>query len=478
MSRPEQGQDPTRKIAAADVTPKVINLYAERQKIQVRSISGFFQNIRVFTIWSVIALYLALPWLNWNGRQALLFDLPDRHFYIFGWTFQPQDFIFLSWLLMIAAFSLFAVTVFAGRVWCGYACPQTVWTKIFIWIERLAEGERNARIKLDRSSITVTKVVRRGLKHLGWLLVAFATGLTFIGYFAPVHQLYRDLVHFNLGFWQVFWVFFFTATTYLNAGWMREQVCMYMCPYGRFQSVMFDKDTLIISYDAARGEPRGARKHHADAKALALGDCVDCDLCVQVCPTGIDIRNGLQFQCIQCAACIDACDSVMDKLGYPRGLVRYTTEHALREGQPMHFLRPRLIGYASMIVVMCSLFLFTLAHRIPLTVEAIHDRNQLYRETNDGTIENSYVIKVMNESQHRASYRLGLEGEANIQVEPSSPAVITLNPGEMVSVPVTLEADPGKLAATSTSISFVVDQEGQPAIRRRVASRFLAPPNH
>ncbi|MDP2226640.1 MAG: cytochrome c oxidase accessory protein CcoG, partial [Moraxellaceae bacterium] len=267
--------------------PKTVDLYAKREKIHARSISGFFQNIRVLTIWVTMAIFLLLPWVTWDGRQALLFDLPARKFYIFWWTFLPQDFFFLSWLLILAAFSLFTVTVFAGRVYCGYVCPQTVWTKIFMWIEKLTEGERNARIKLDKANISLAKVLRRGLKHAGWLAVAFITAITFVSYFTDARTLTMELLRFDLGFWEMFWIAFFTSATYMNAGWLREQVCMYMCPYGRFQSVMFDKETLIISYDPARGEPRGSRKKDADYKADNLGDCVDCTLCVQVCPTGI-----------------------------------------------------------------------------------------------------------------------------------------------------------------------------------------------
>jgi cytochrome c oxidase accessory protein FixG len=468
----------TKDLSPATAKPAAIDLYAGRPKIQVRSVSGFFQNIRVATIRATLITFMVLPWLTWHGRQALLFDLPARHFYLFGWTFLPQDFIYLSWLLIIAAFSLFAITVFAGRVYCGYVCPQTVWTKIFLWIEKLAEGERNARMRLDKHSWSFEKIARRSLKHAGWMLVALATGITFIGYFAPVRELYADLVHFNLGFWQVFWVFFFAAATYINAGWMREQVCMYMCPYGRFQSVMLDRDTLIISYDVARGEPRGSRKRSSVPQTLGLGDCISCELCVQVCPTGIDIRDGLQFQCIQCAACIDACDSVMTQMGYDKGLVRYTSENSLENGTPLHFLRPRLIGYASMIGIMGILFLFSLGSRIPLTVEAIHDRNRLYRESPEGSIENSYLIKIMNESQQLASYRIALTGNADIHLERSTPATITLGPGEMISLPLTLEADESKLEKSKYDIHFVVTDVNDAAVQRSLSSRFLAPPQH
>jgi cytochrome c oxidase accessory protein FixG len=469
---------PTHDISPDPVkvhTPHEIDLYARRQKIHARSIAGFFQNIRKLTIWVSLGIFFLLPWVNWDGRQALLFDLPDHRFYIFWWTFLPQDFVFLSWLLIISALSLFAVTVFAGRVWCGYTCPQTVWTTVFMWVEELTEGNRNARIRLDKSPFSINKLVRRGLKHSGWILVALATGLTFVGYFTPVHELYREFRGLELGFWEIFWIFFFTAATYLNAGWMREQVCMYMCPYGRFQSVMFDRDTLIISYDSKRGDPRGSRKRGTDYAAEGLGSCIDCELCVQVCPTGIDIRDGLQFECIQCAACVDACDSIMDQMGYARGLVRYTTENALESGSSMHFLRPRLIGYALVLTVMGGLFLYALGGRVPLTVEAIRDRNQLYRESSDGNIENVYTLKIMNESQHAVTYTLKIEGDRRIHEEASDPERLTLGPGELRSVPITLEADPGQLDKTKYTIHFIVKAADDDRTAASTESRFLAP---
>lgn len=458
--------------------PHEVDLYARRQKIHARSIKGFFQNIRKLTIWVSLMIFFLLPWLTWDGRQALLFDLPTHHFYILWWTFLPQDFVFLSWLLIIAAFSLFAVTVFAGRVWCGYSCPQTVWTTVFMWIEELAEGNRNARIRLDKSGFSVKKLLRRSIKHSGWLLVAFATGFTFVGYFTPVRELFQEFHHLQLGFWEMFWVLFFTSATYLNAGWMREQVCMYMCPYGRFQSVMFDRDTLIISYDAARGDPRGSRKKGSDYQAQGLGSCIDCELCVQVCPTGIDIRDGLQFECIQCAACVDACDSIMDQMGYARGLVRYTTENALEQGTGMHFLRPRLIGYGIALSIMCGLFLYALAGRVPITLEAIRDRNQLYRENTQGEVENVYMLKVMNESQRPEVYSLKVQADSHIHEEASDPALVKAGPGELVSVPITLEADPGQLDNSRYDIKFEVRATDDPHMAATTESRFLAPATH
>ncbi|MFN3587653.1 MAG: cytochrome c oxidase accessory protein CcoG, partial [Moraxellaceae bacterium] len=447
-----------------------------REKIHARSISGFFQNLRVLTIWVTLGIYFLLPWVTWDGRQALLFDLPERKFYIFWWTFLPQDFFFLSWLLIIAAFSLFTATVFVGRVYCGYFCPQTVWTKIFMWIEKLAEGERNARIRLDKANISVMKVLRRGIKHAGWLAVAFATAITFVSYFTDARTLTQELLRFDLGFWEMFWIAFFTGATYMNAGWMREQVCMYMCPYGRFQSVMLDRDTLIISYDTRRGEPRGSRKKDADYKADGLGDCIDCTLCVQVCPTGIDIRDGLQFECIQCAACIDACDSIMDQMGYPRGLVRYTTENLLEKPDSrFRFFRPRLIGYASVIVIMVSVFLLALALRVPLAVESIRDRNQLYRENSDGLIENVYLLKVLNKSQTAQQYAVTVTGDPAIRL--ARPQRFALEAGEAYSLPLTLIADPAALSRTRYDIRFRV-QSVDGKIKAETENRFLAPAPH
>ncbi|MDF3031818.1 MAG: ccoG [Moraxellaceae bacterium] len=468
-----------RRIGTRDESPPApaqagaVDLYAKRKKIQPRAISGFFQNFRLVTIWTTLTVYLLLPWVTWDGRQALLFDLPARKFYIFGWTFLPQDFVFLSWLLIMAAFSLFAVTVFAGRVYCGYVCPQTVWTEIFLIIENFTEGDRNARLRLDKAPLSVNKCFRRGAKHALWLAVAFVTAITFVGYFTPARDLTYELLNFRVGFWELFWILFFTGATYLNAGWLREQVCMYMCPYGRFQSVMVDRDTLVISYDTKRGEPRGHRKRSADPAAQKLGDCIDCELCVQVCPTGIDIRNGLQFECIQCAACIDACDSVMDQMGYARGLVRYTTENILEHGGRYRFLRLRLVGYAAMIGIMATLFVVTLALRVPLEVEAIRDRNQLYRENSEGLIENVYLLKVQNKAQRDHAYTVTLAGDPHIHL--GKPLELRVKAGELVSVPVTLVADPGELDTSKYDIEFRVRSQDDGDIAKSIESRFLAP---
>ncbi len=310
------------------------SLYEVRQKIYPRAVRGWFAGWRWSLVWLTQIVFYGLPWLQWNDRQAVLFDLASRKFYILGFVFWPQDFIYLTGLLIIAAYSLFLFTAVGGRLWCGYACPQTVYTEIFMWIERKVEGDRQRRIRLDAEPLGARKLGLKTAKHGLWIALALWTGITFVGYFTPIRELLGHALAFELGPWEAFWVFFYGFATYGNAGWMREQVCKYMCPYARFQSAMFDKDTMIVTYDAARGEPRGARSKKADYRAQGLGSCVDCTMCVQVCPTGIDIRNGLQYECIGCAACIDACNQVMDKMGYPQGLIRYTTTARVASAHP------------------------------------------------------------------------------------------------------------------------------------------------
>ena len=326
-----------------------ISLFKKREKIYPRHVSGIFAKLRITGVLGLLGLYYIVPWFNYDGRQAVLFDLPDRKFYIFDWIFWPQDFIYLACLLVVAALSLFLFTALAGRLWCGYACPQTVWTEVFLWIERKIEGDRPKQIKLDKSPWSRQKLLIKGSKHTAWILFALFTGFTFVGFFTPIRELSFNLLTFDLGPWEAFWLFFYSFATYGNAGWMREQVCMYMCPYARFQSAMFDDNTLVVTYDAERGENRGSRKKTDDYKAKGLGDCIDCTMCVQVCPTGIDIRNGLQYECIGCAACIDVCNTVMDKMGYPKGLIRYSTENAM-SGAETKIIRPRVIVYATLIL--------------------------------------------------------------------------------------------------------------------------------
>jgi cytochrome c oxidase accessory protein FixG len=347
--------------------------------------------------------------MNIEGHQGVLFDLPQRKFHILWTTFWPQDLIFLGWGLIIAAFALFFVTTWLGRVWCGYTCPQTVWTAIYMWVEQSVEGERNQRIKLDQAPWSFEKVGKRFIKHVIWLGFAFLTGLTFVGYFYGIRDLAVDVIQWNVIPVAAFWLAFFTIATYVNAGWMREQVCLYMCPYARFQSAMFDQDTLIVSYNPARGEKRGARKRGVDPGKLGMGDCIDCRMCVQVCPTGIDIRDGLQYECINCALCIDACDEIMGKMNYAKGLIAYTTENQLAGHRP-HKIRPKLIGYGLMLLVMVGLFLTVLLNRTPLSLDVIRDRGRLYQETADGYVLNVYMLKVMNMSELDYRYKIAVSG--------------------------------------------------------------------
>ena len=381
------------------------DLYQHREKIFTRFVGGFFQRLRFFTGWPLLTGYILLPWLNWNGHQAVLFDLPARQFHIFTLTFYPQDFWLLGWMLIIAAFGLFTITTLVGRLWCGYTCPQTVWTAVFMWAEQVAEGPRHARIRLDQAPWSLAKLGRRALKHGMWLGFAGLTGLTFVGYFSPMRELVVDIAGLSIGGWALFWILFFTAATYVNAGWLREQVCIYMCPYARFQSAMFDKDTLIVSYDGKRGDPRGSRKRGQTSARSELGDCIDCQLCVQVCPVGIDIRDGLQYQCIGCAHCIDACNQVMDKMDYPRGLVRYTTEHELTGGTT-HWLRGRIVGYATVLLIMMIAFGIALLNRSTFEVDVLRERGDLYQINSGGNIVNQYSLRILNKIQQPQTYTI------------------------------------------------------------------------
>jgi cytochrome c oxidase accessory protein FixG len=395
------------------------SLYAAQKKVYPREIAGRFSRLRALAAWLLLGLYYTLPWWQMHGRQAVLFDLRARKFYIFDLIMWPQDFIFLTWLLVLAALALFFFTSVAGRLWCAYACPQTVWSEVFLSVERFIEGDRAARIRLDAAPWSLERLLRKGLKHLLWLLLAFLTGATFVGYFSPIRALFAHFPDWSLGPWESFWVLFYGFATWGNAGMLREQVCKYMCPYARFQSAMFDRDTLIITYDTERGEPRGSTRRGAGDGSARAGDCIDCTWCVQVCPTGIDIRNGLQIDCIACAACIDACDQVMDRTRRPRGLIRYTTQHAL-EHQATHVLRPRTLIYGSILLLLAAGFATALALRKPLNLDVIRDRNRLYRELGDGVIENVYTLKILNKAEPAREFVLTVSGREGYELEPAT----------------------------------------------------------
>ncbi|WP_369302303.1 cytochrome c oxidase accessory protein CcoG [Pseudomonas sp. N2-5-1-1] len=455
------------------IHPKKVKAKSSDTLIHTRSFTGLFRTLRVAGAAVLFLAFFGTVWLNWGGRQAVLWDLAESKFHIFGATFWPQDFILLSALLIICAFGLFAITVFAGRVWCGYTCPQSSFTWLFMWCEKVTEGERNQRIKLHAAPWSLNKLARRSAKHTLWLGISVLTGLTFVGYFTPIRPLALELLTWQMGGVSLFWVLFFTAATYINAGWLREAVCMHMCPYARFQSVMFDKDTLTISYDAARGEHRGPRKRDVTPADVGLGDCIDCQLCVQVCPTGIDIRDGLQMECIGCAACIDACDSIMDKMGYARGLVSYTSEHQLQGGKT-HLLRPRLIGYSAVLLVMIAALVVALVGRPMVSLDVTKDRG-MFRENSQGLIENIYSLKVINKTQQRQDYRLALVDAEGFVLQGKTE--LSLAPGEISDVPVSVALLADKPASSSQTLRFKVTDVDEPWIYSAADSRFVAPMN-
>jgi cytochrome c oxidase accessory protein FixG len=446
--------------------------YAAAEKIYPREARGRFSRLRSAAVIVLLGLFYGMAWLQWDGHQAVLFDLPARKFHIFALTLWPQDFLYLALLLIIAALSLFFFTALAGRLWCGYACPQTVWTELFIWIEQWTEGTRARRMKLDRAPWTLDKVLRKGSKQLLWLSLAAYTGFSFVGYFTPIRSLAHSAVTLSLGPWSSFWVFLYSLATYGNAGFLREQVCKYMCPYARFQSAMFDKDTLIISYDEARGEPRGARRRGSLARAQGLGDCIACTLCVQVCPTGIDIREGLQYDCIACGACIDACDEVMDKMGSPRGLIRYTTEHALH-GRQTHVVRPRMLVYATLLCIVSGALLYSLFTRTPLILDVIRDRNALYREVRGERIENAYTLKVINLDNRPHLYRLEVSGLSGLELVAPREAILA-PPGTVSAIAARLQA-PGAVAGGVHQITLTLSALDTASIRVRERARFIGP---
>lgn len=449
---------------------QVQSLYIKPAKIHPKSVGGIFARLRNLSALLLLGWYYGIPWINWQGRQAILFDLPHRKFHLFGITLWPQDFVFLTGLLILAALSLFFFTAWAGRLWCGYACPQTVWTKAFVWIERLCEGERNARIKLDKEALSRRKIRIKLAKHTAWFIFSLFTGFTFVGFFVPIRELTGDMVSGVLSGWSWFWILFYAFATWGNAGKLREQICIYMCPYARFQGAMFDRDTLIISYDKPRGEPRGSRKKAADK--TGKGDCIDCMQCIHVCPTGIDIREGLQMACIACAACIDACDEVMDKMQYPRGLIRYSTERK-DSGGKTHILRPRMVMYTVILSILFAVWWYSLLTRIPLALDVIRDRGRLYNMTSLGSVENVYELKIMNKDQKRHRYHV--EIEAPVAFTAKANTDLTVDAGEIVNLPLRIEIDPYLLKQTTSKIHFIVIDNDHPELRISSESSFIKP---
>ncbi|WP_313146590.1 cytochrome c oxidase accessory protein CcoG [Diaphorobacter nitroreducens] len=453
-----------------------VDLYEAKKKIYPRAIGGVFTRWRWALVLLTQGVFYGLPWWQWGERQMVLFDLGARRFYLFGLVLYPQDFIYLTGLLIMSALSLFLFTAVAGRLWCGFACPQTVYTELFLWLERLTEGDRSARMRLDKGPWTFEKLWRKTLKQLAWVSVALWTGFTFVGYFVPIRQLGSELLALH-GTWQIFWVGFYSFATYGFAGYMREQVCKYMCPYARFQSAMFDKDTLIVTYDTQRGEPRAARSKKVDAKAAGLGDCIDCSLCVQVCPTGIDIRKGLQYECIGCGMCVDACNTVMDKVQYPRGLIRYATQNGMQNrwssAQMLRrVLRPRVLFYSAVLLALCTAMLASLVTRTPLKVDVVRDRAALSRVVAGGQLENIYRVQVMNATEQPQRYRITASGLQGLQV--ASEPEVEIGPAESRWVAVRLQVPYGAAPAGSHTVHLDVQALGD---RAQVSEKtvFLVP---
>jgi cytochrome c oxidase accessory protein FixG len=468
--------------AAAE--PLEQSLYEIRKKIYPRAVTGMFATWRWGFVLLTQLVFYGSPWLTWNGRQAVLFDLVSRKFYIFGLVFWPQDIVYLTVLLIICAYSLFLFTAVAGRLWCGFACPQTVYTEMFMWIERKIEGDRLARMKLDQRPLSARKFGLKAAKHGMWIALALWTGFTFVGYFTPIKTLGQEVLALSTGPWETFWILFYGFATYGNAGWMREQVCKYMCPYARFQSVMFDPDTLIVTYDRERGEPRGSRSKSANYKAKGLGDCVDCGICVQVCPTGIDIRDGLQYECIGCTACIDGCDQVMEKMGYPKGLIRYSTENALKghysaDRIVKRVLRPRVLVYSGVLWIIIIAALVTLYNRVPLKVDVIRDRGNVMRDADEQEAENVYRLQVMNTQEVEREVRISVSGLDGIELKSEAQPIRVAAASSHV-IPVRVEAPRAAGHKGSNRIQFLVEATDpatptQPPIKVVEKASFVIP---
>ena len=445
-------------------------LYEVRKTIHPRAVHGWFAGWRWAMVWATQLVFYGLAWLPWNERQAVLFDIVHRKFFIFGLVFFPQDVIYLTVLLIISALALFLFTAVAGRLWCGYACPQTVYTEIFLWIENKIEGDRTARLRLDAAPLSPRKLALKAAKHGAWAAIALWTGFTFVGYFTPIRELWHAALSFSTGPWETFWMLFYGFATYGNAGWMREQVCKHMCPYARFQSAMFDKDTLIITYDPERGEPRG--------KGEGKGHCVDCSICVQVCPTGIDIRDGLQYECIGCAACIDACDRVMEKVGFPKGLIRYATQNAMegkltRAQMLRRAFRPRVLVYGAILGAIILAAGVSLWNRVPLKVDVIRDRAAISREVGDGEIENVYRLQIMNTTEQPRTYEIDVWGLEDLHIAGSKHVEVPPASSHMLPVRIRVHAEREHVGPGTHPIEFRVKAEGHPREAVREKSVFI-----
>jgi len=460
------------------------SLYEKRRKIYPRLARGAFRRLKWLVMALTLAVYYLSPWLRWERGpnapdQAILIDFPGRRFYFFFIEIWPQEVYYLTGLLILAAIGLFLVTSVAGRVWCGYTCPQTVWTDLFIAIERLIEGDRSARIRLDRAPWSAAKLLRKACKHLLWLAVAVATGGAWVFYFADAPTLAVDLIHFQAPAVSYLFIGIMTFTTYTLGGIAREQVCIYMCPWPRIQAAMLDEDTLTVTYRRDRGEPRGP--YRRGDSWHGRGNCIDCNQCVAVCPMGIDIRDGLQLECISCALCIDACDGVMDRIGLPRGLIAYDTDDNIerrQRGQAPRFrpIRPRTLAYAGIIAVVGIVMLAALLTRDSVDLNVLRDRNPLFTRLADGSIRNGYTVKILNKRHDESVFDLGVEGlqPSDIKLIGAEPDGIRVAPDSLKSFRVLLTVPAASAPAENAPIRFVL-REGASGIVAGHASQFLGP---
>jgi cytochrome c oxidase accessory protein FixG len=474
---------------SATETPTQVTLYERWQKIHPLWLKGGFQKGRRVVLSVLVAVYYVGAWLSWNGQPMFWFNLPDRQFTVFGVAFWPQEFVLLSWLLMMAAFGLFVVTVIAGRVWCGWACPQTVWALVYFWIERKVEGTRTQRLRLDKGPWDRRRIGRKLVKWTLWAVVALSISFTFVAYFLRPEVLIAKITSFSLTPWEQLWLLLPAGASFLMSGVLREQVCFHMCPYARFQSVMFDRNTLIISYDAERGDPRGHRPRQFEKEATAapaatpattptaaqaLGDCVDCKRCVHACPTGIDIRDGLQYECIACAACIDACNDVMGELGQAPDLIRYSSQHA-DSGEHVSWMRPRLAGYGAVMSAILVSFVWVVGHRVPLELDIIRDRGRLYREHWDGSVENAYSLRITNRESRPRRYEVRAEADFPIELNTRRGPVVEIDPGEQLVLSAQLVSQGSAEADSNRPVRFIVETTDEPRFTVREESRFLQP---
>lgn len=474
--------DPVRK--KTDEVVGVTTLYQEHQEwavnmgdstVHAKRMPGRFRTLKYMTE-SLWLIFFFGAYLRWNDKQAILLDVNHRQFHFFNITILPQDIWMVSLLLLILAMTLFAVTSVASRVFCGYFCFQSSWTDWFTWIEGKIEGNPNARHKLDAAPWGGDKIRKKIFKHAIWLAISFFTGISVTVWFVDAHQYWSDLLHFNLSLLEWVTLVSFTLGTYYLAGFMREQVCMWLCPYARIQAVMADSQTILPAYDVQRGEPRGKFRRGAPETDAAQGDCIDCFQCVQVCPTGVDIRDGQQLGCITCGLCLDACDSIMDKIGRPRGLIRYASLDEL-EGRPVKkiYQHPRTFVYLGILLFALGGVVYGMTHLGSLKLRVDPERQPLFVRMSDGSIQNKYAFKVLNKTDHDVIVSISAEGGIKGQKLIGNEQSKSLAHGRSTSFTIFVRAPEENIRSETTKIEFRVENTEDPTMAAEYKSKFSAP---